>query len=66
MIYNFFTERYEDYEPGQDLSDDQAVNYLPQHGAAQNLYHLYRERGDDVKNAMLKVLQTAAGKDVDE
>lgn len=42
-------------------TDEEAVQYIPQHPSAQNLYHLYREMSMSVIDAMTKVLMICAG-----
>ena len=57
--YNFRTG-------GHDLrtspqTDSEAVNYLPQWPPALNLYHLYRQMGDSISEASVRVLTLCVG-----
>jgi len=42
-------------------TDEEAIKYIPQISAAQNLYYIYREIGEDIIEAMIKVLQACVG-----
>ena len=46
-----------DYRTGGPKTDEEALDYLPQYPPARSLYGLYREMGDSIGDAMIKVLK---------
>lgn len=55
MWFDYTTNEYVPHSG--PMSEEDAQRFLPQHPAAQGLYRVYREMGDDTLNAMRKVLE---------
>lgn len=56
---NFVTGEY-DYR-AMPQTDEEAVQYIPQWPAAQNLYRMHRERGLGISEAMEQTLRACVG-----
>jgi hypothetical protein len=56
MLYNFITHTTQSVDLGQ-LTDDQAVQLIPQHPVAQSLYTLLRVQGYPVLEALTELLK---------
>lgn len=54
-LFNSVTQKM-DYRD-MPTHDDEAVQYIPQDVAAQNIYRIRREMGDDILHALLYVLE---------
>lgn len=57
--YNFATKEYEDTIP---VTDEKAMEFLPQIPAAQNLYKAYRESGKSIMWDIVLVLEACVKK----
>jgi hypothetical protein len=58
--HNFATGQT-DWRDSAPATDEEAKQYLPQDMAVQNLYSLYRQRGDSVEDAAIAVLRAVTG-----
>jgi hypothetical protein len=58
--WNYATEDYE--ENGEPVTDDKALQYLPQIPAAQGLYECHRKLGKSILEAMMETLLSVVGR----
>lgn len=58
-LHNFVTGKT-DYREAP-TADEEAKQYLPQDPSVLNLYSIYRQMGDSVLDAYIKVLKKATG-----
>lgn len=60
-IKNFATGKTDNRPVSLPLTDEEAVQYIPQDAVAQRFYHLCRRAGDSVDDAMMHVLRKHLG-----
>lgn len=59
--WNFATRQYEVAPPADQMTADQAAQYIPQIDAAQGLLRAHIGTGETVANALIKTLEAVCG-----
>jgi len=61
LVHNYKTGEIDYIADGNPITDEMAVQYIPQYPSAQNLYRLHRNLGKSVLQSMLEVMKIVVG-----